>query len=230
MATPSQDVGVRYRSVRRRLGPLLRELPDAPGRGWNATVDACPGWRVRDVVAHLLGNLEDGAAGRIDGPPSPSQSAEQVERHREDDVGSLMDTWEATAGFAEASFSESGAWPVFIDALSHEHDIRAAIGQPGARADIDVLVAARVLAQWGEGDSVKTGTPFDLVLDDAPPRRLLIGSGDPVVLSTDSFTWVRLRLGRRSVEEVRALSWSSDPALVLDRLFVFGPRVSPSSE
>ena len=71
------DVGVRYRSVRERLGDLLRTLPlpadPEAASPWELPVPACPGWRVRDVLAHLVGNLEDGRAGRISGLPLPTR-------------------------------------------------------------------------------------------------------------------------------------------------------------
>ena len=49
------------------------------------------------------------------------------------------------------------------------------------------------------------------------------GPQTPVTLTTDSFTWFRLRMGRRTRAQVAAMDWSSEPGAMLDRLFVFGP-------
>ena len=50
------------------------------------------------------------------------------------------------------------------------------------------------------------------------------------VLHTDPFEFFRLRLGRRSTEQVIAMRWTGDPGDVLDRLFVFGPNAQPIIE
>ena len=70
---PSPDVttvGENYRRSRGRLTALLEGADDA---AWETPVPACPGWRVRDVLAHLVGVVEDALAGVISGPPTPVQ-------------------------------------------------------------------------------------------------------------------------------------------------------------
>ena len=75
-------VGDRYRDARLRITALLEPVNDS---AWDTPVDACTGWRVRDVLAHLVGVIEDAAAGRLGGPPDPVQTAAEVDRHRDDD-------------------------------------------------------------------------------------------------------------------------------------------------
>lgn len=221
------DVGASYRSVRLRLADLLTASTAADQTAWDAAVAACPGWRVRDVLAHLVGNLEDGAAGRITGPPGPVQTQEQVDRHRDDAPRDLLARWTVMAEAAEPGFSRGGSWPVFLDAVSHEHDVRTALGRRDQRDHADVRLAARVLASpWGSAaggqDPDGRGPGLALVLDDDPPRVLL--DGEPrVELRTDSFTWLRARMGRHTRSELIALPWSDDPGPLVDRLVVFGP-------
>ena len=50
-----------------RITALVTGLDDA---AWSTAVAACPGWSVRDVVAHLAAVAEDWAKGRLTGPPS----------------------------------------------------------------------------------------------------------------------------------------------------------------
>lgn len=210
-------MGTTYRSIRERLTALLGEETTRRPGAWDLPVPACPGWAVRDVLAHLVGNLEDGRAGRLSGPPGPEQTGEQVERHRDDDPDGLLASWTALAGPSEEFFTRVGAWPAAIDALSHEHDLRHALGTPGAWDHDDVRVVAEVLLPSPD-------QPYAVVLDgraatDARPT-----------LSTDPFTWVRVRMGRRTREEVLALDWSADPTDVLPALFVFGPSATPLGE
>jgi uncharacterized protein (TIGR03083 family) len=219
MSHEHDTVGGRYASTRARVTALLTDLPEA---GWTTPVPACPGWRVRDVLAHLVGNLEDGAAGRITGPPSPELTDEQVARHRDDDAADLLATWAVAAPLAEPSFTQNNAWPAFIDLITHEHDLRTALGRPGDRDHDDVRRAARLVGgpiDAGDGRSIA----FDLGDGSPPPEA-------SHVLTATPFEVLRVRLGRRSVEQVRALAWSADPTPVLDRLFVFGPSETPQHE
>lgn len=211
------EVGAHYRSIRERLSALLREATAADPASWDARVAACPGWTVRDVLAHLVGNLEDGRDGRLTGPPDPEQTSWQVERHRGEDPAGLLATWRSLAPAAEESFTRAGAWPAAIDALSHEHDVRTALGRAGARDHADVSAVARVLLPQPQ-------QPYAVALDGSPAL------GDRPTLRTDPFTWVRVRMGRRTREEVLALDWSDDPRPVLASLFVFGPAVEPLHE
>ena len=66
-------VGDRYRTTRLRFTTLLDAIDDD---SWDRPVDACPGWRVRDVLAHLVGTVDDAIAGRIAGPPPPALTAD----------------------------------------------------------------------------------------------------------------------------------------------------------
>lgn len=210
---PSVGVGDRYRTTRLRLAGYLGELD---GAQWATNVAACPGWRVRDVLAHLVGVVEDAVAGRLDGPPPPAQTAIEVERHSNDEPAALLEQWATLAPLFEPVITERKVWPALIDVLSHEHDIRGALGSQEHRDHPDLLRVARLLA---------AGLPDELVVDlgtDSPPEDDR-GESARLVLHTTPFELVRLRLGRRSRAQVRRLDWSGDPEPVLDRLFIFGP-------
>ena len=66
------DLAALYRETRQRLGALVSELGDAE---LAAMVPGCPGWSVRDVLAHLTAVAQD-----VPGRP-PDRSAERG-RHR----------------------------------------------------------------------------------------------------------------------------------------------------
>ncbi|MGI8755354.1 MAG: maleylpyruvate isomerase family mycothiol-dependent enzyme [Acidimicrobiales bacterium] len=215
-------VGDHYRSVRLRFETLLAPLDTEQ---WERPVAACPGWRVRDVLAHLVGIIEDAAAGELSGgPPSTEQTTAEVDRHRDDDPPVLLQTWTEAAPLLEAVVSEQEMWPAFIDVLSHEHDVRTALDQPGGRDHPDVELAASLLTT-----SVDAPVSVEFDLGD----RVLRSAGDepPAArLSTSAFEVLRLRLGRRSRAQVAALDWSGDRDLVLDHLFIFGPTATPLIE
>lgn len=219
---PAMDaVGDHYRASRQRLTALLVDLDDD---GWSTPAPACPGWRVHDVVAHLVGVIEDAIAGRLDGPPDESVTAEEVRRHRGDPPAELLARWGELAPTFEDVVSQSGVWPAAFDALSHEHDIRGALGRPGARDVGSVQLAASHLVERLEVPAV-LHVEFEHATVSSPPA-----DGPEVTLRTTAFEVLRFRLGRRSRDQVLALDWSADPGELVDALFVFGPRPDPLIE
>ncbi len=214
------DAGAHYRVGRLRLSELL---VDQPADVWALPVPACPGWDVRGAVSHLLGNIEDAMAGRLTGPPTEAQVAEQLARHRDGPAVALLDEWADAAATFEDFVSQAGIWPVAIDVVAHEQDIRGAIDQPGARDNDTMLLAARMLSD--------VELPVTLTFDLGAERLTTTDAGGAAhALATTAFEVNRIRLGRRSPQQVAALPW--EPALpsVPDGLFIFGPRTTPLEE
>jgi uncharacterized protein (TIGR03083 family) len=208
------DLGDIDRDARLRLTELVGTMEGDPA---TVRVAACPGWSVHDVLAHLLAVAEDVQAGKLTGPPTDEQSAEQVARRRGTSTAALLEEWgEMGPGFEEV-LRAVRVWPGALDVLAHEQDVRAAIGQPGAR-DTEGI---RLGAEWFIGN-LNPPVPMLVRLEDGQWR---VGPGgpDPLVLDTDSFEFFRVVLGRRSKAQLRALRWTGDPAPVIDSLAVFGP-------
>ncbi len=221
MSSEQPDIGAGYRRCRQRLSDLLLA---GPPEAWSQPVPACPGWDVTAVVSHLVGNIEDGMAGRLTGPPDDAQSGDQVARHAAQPPVELVGNWDELAGIFEPIVTETQMYPVVLDVLAHEHDIRGAIGAPGERDEALVGLAARLLVsglelpvnlEFDVGDEVITTVPVD-----GPTHRV----------TTTPFEVFRLRLGRRSPEQVAALPWDTVPGPVIDDLFIFGPRTTPLIE
>jgi uncharacterized protein (TIGR03083 family) len=212
--TQRAQVGDYYRSSRTRLAALLAGL-DVDD--WSRPVPACPGWDVQDVLAHLVGVIEDSNNGLLDGPPPPEQTADEVARHRERSPRQLLNRWEELSAPFEELVSAVSIWPAFFDVLSHEHDVHGALGSAGDQAHSEVRLAAKLLVRGAD-----LGRPF--VVDTGSEQLTsAVSEGEPLVLHTSAFEAFRLRLGRRSRSQVLALDWSEDPGDLVDRLFVFGP-------
>ena len=214
-------VGDHYRRSRDRVSTLLRSLP-ADVAAW--PVEACPGWDVHAVVAHLVCVVDDALAGRLTGPPTPDVTAAQVARMCDVPLESMLDQWSEQAAAFEELISQADVWPAAIDVLSHEHDLRHAVGRPGARDDPSINVVGWMLIGWLEGPPIR----FDL----GTSRHVSGGSSAPPErdVRTTAFEVLRFRLGRRSADQVRALEWSPGPPPSLDDMFVFGPRETPLLE
>ena len=222
MAASEPVLGEEYRRGRERLAALL---VDEPEERWDRPVRACPGWTVRGVIGHLLGTVEDALAGRITGPPGEELTAEQVARHAAAAGPDLLARWAELAPPFEEVVTAGSIWPAVLDVVSHEHDVRLALGRPGARDDAVVVAAAVALVT-----ALEAPWNLEVALAEGPTARSTPAPGPGYRLRTSAFEVVRLRLGRRSPAEVRALAWDPIPPPELSPLFVFGPRTTPLHE
>lgn len=185
-------------------------------------VEACPGWTVRNTIAHLLGVLGDLAAGKIEDASTDAWSAGHIARAGDRTVSDLAAEWHVRANTTPGVFQKLGA-VLIADLVTHEFDIKQAIGNRQGRDEQVVRSVALFYlnaldAAWRE--------------DDVPPLRILtetsaldIGGEEPrASVEMSWFEIGRVVSGRRSIEQVKALAWHGDPAPWLDHLFVFGPR------
>ncbi|WP_217231697.1 maleylpyruvate isomerase family mycothiol-dependent enzyme [Streptomyces anulatus] len=209
-----------YRACRENItrlvtsGPSVAELP----------VPACPGWSVRDLVGHLVVVCRmavDEEPGEISEPPPPPPGIP---------VSELVVKWaELESDLAEvlprADWLRRRILP--LDALSHELDLRSALGvppprRPSALADaLDLAVMGFTLSLNGHGLpalGVRT-----------PDRVWTAGEGEPAAtLSGGSREIFRALTGRRTVLQIGELTWSAPPDRWLPA-FTWGPFTPPTS-
>jgi uncharacterized protein (TIGR03083 family) len=105
---------------RERLASWLGALPH---ESWNAA-SMCEGWRVRDVVSHLVGNCADVQAQNMDGIGSPAYAARQIAERADRTPAQLLEEWETVGPGVEAIYA---AMPPELWAL----DIGGVIGRVG---------------------------------------------------------------------------------------------------
>lgn len=200
-----------YLAAQARLSGRARALsPDELA----TPVPTCPGWTIKDVLGHLVGLIDDVLAGRLAGPPDDSQTASQVDAYRTVDISELLDRWDAQAPVFANLVAEVHMWPAAFDVMTHELDVLAALGDKSNRTGEQIEDFARRLYQI-----IDVGRPLRIETD----TQVL---GDPdadLTLSGSDFELVRVRLGRRSATQVRAMNWSSDIGDDALRLCFFGP-------
>lgn len=216
--------GVLYRDGRNRFIDLVRDADPA------TPVATCPGWTVKDVLAHVAGIPADILAGRLDGVATDPWTAAQVDARRDASVADIAKEWQQSGAQVDEmvdSFGPTGAQLLF-DLTTHELDVRAAVGVPFPD-DLDVYDVALdfVMANLVEGVVADRG-PLRIVADD---RWWTAGAdGEPrATLSTTKRELIRAIAGRRSRGQVAGMDWTGDPTPFLDA-FASGPFSFPHSD
>jgi uncharacterized protein (TIGR03083 family) len=187
---PDAVVVEAYRDLRRRMIELLRETPPQLGA---SPVPHCPAWSVRDVAAHLVGVPEDILAGRMEGVTTEAWTQAQVDRHLDQSLADLADIWANQIESFDAVLPHIPA-PVnsqmVMDAVTHEHDIRHALGKAGARDSSAVRVGLGWLLD-AAGDETGLADPTSWFWS----RRLRPSSGavGPTIRRADRSTRTRHR-------------------------------------
>lgn len=210
-----------YQETKDRITAVVTEVGDT---AWTTPVAACPGWSVRDVVAHQVAIAEIWTRGGLTGPPTDAETAAGVRRFDDHDEAELMSAWTVAAAELERHAETDGLAPPLADITVHEHDIRGALGRPGARDSAAV---------WQSSDQLltmlRTPAPLRVTVEDFEYRCGAVDDGDShleIGLTTTRFEALRWRTGRRSRAQLATMDWAGDPTPVLDHLFLFGPAGS----
>jgi uncharacterized protein (TIGR03083 family) len=205
-----------YESARKRVAELARNgEPDTP-------VPTCPGWTVKDVVAHLSGSLDAYITGAVEGASSPTWGEKQVEDRRDLSLEDCLAEWEERAQEAGELFESTLGAVAVADVLAREQDIRTALDRPGHR-DGEGIVASVELALGFVEQKIRASElpPLRVETEDVDKR---VGDGEPEgTLRTSTFELWRTLHGRRSPAQVRALDWDVDPEPWIGVMFLFGP-------
>lgn len=231
-----ETVAVAYAGTRTRSTELLRAAgPEAVA---GLRVPACPDWTVAELAAHMVGVCDDVLAGNVADAGTDPWTAAQVERYTGTSLGALLDHWDEVGPQVEAVIPAIPPAPtsqMVFDVTTHEHDLRGALGRPGAR-DSDGLVVgfgflSKSLDRLIQGADLPT-------LEITTSGRVLTLGGVPdgeeaqVHLAGGLFDLYRAFGGRRTLAEVRALDWSADPSPYLDAFFggILTPPTTPLGE
>jgi uncharacterized protein (TIGR03083 family) len=215
---PVSTAAAAYRLICERVDALVRR------RGGIAelTVPACPGWSIQHVVAHLAGVAQDIVALNLEKKGTGPWADAQVARLGERSINDLLDLWEQSLDTVAAHLalaSDAGVCQLVFDTLTHEHDIRGALGEPGSRTG-DLAFKAALSFVTTMGDQFIRQAELPTLLLSTPT----IGSvqlGDPrntrghVALNISDFEALRAFGGRRSVGQLLALPWNGDPTALM---------------
>lgn len=207
---------VAYRQIRQNVAELLRRHCEG-GR----PVAACPGWTVRDLLAHLVSVCRRVVAASDGGAPDP-RPVEAI------DVVGLLSEWAAVGERMDQILADSSprrGGVAVMDAFTHEFDLRHALGvslpleHPAYPGAFDVVVS-------GYSAAVRErGLPALRIETDV--ASWVAGEGSPAAaVRAHRHDLYRSLAGRRTREQITRLSWSEDPDRWLPA-FAWGPFTPP---
>lgn len=208
------DAAAAYCLVYERIDSLLGGRADIS----ELMVPACPAWSIRQTVAHLAGVADDVVSLNMEAKAADSWTSGQVDRLGGNSLDELLDLWgQMVDPVTErlALVPEGSGCQLVFDALTHEHDIRGALSEPGSRTgDLAFEVALGFATTMGDQFIRHAGLP---ALRLVTPTIGAVQLGDPhtargqVALDISDFEALRAFGGRRSVPQMLALSWHGDP-------------------
>ena len=215
---PIPDAAAAYHLVYRRVDALIGGRADVA----DLTVPACPAWTVRQTLAHLVGIARDIVSLNIEGKGADSWTQAQVDGLGGHSIDELLDLWGQMVDPVTARLHlspQGSACQLVFDALTHEHDIRGALGEPGSRrGDLAYEVALGFLTTTGDHINRHAELPG---LRLTTPTIGSVQLGDPhtargqVALDISDFEALRALGGRRSTRQLLALPWHGDPTDLL---------------
>lgn len=217
-----------YEGVRRRVTELVGGLDDA---ALDVEVAATPGWRIRDVVAHLAGSPADILAGRLEGVATDSWTAAQVEARRDVAIADVLAQWERDAAVVAPLIGGFDPVPramMLTDAWTHEQDLRTTLGRPGEREGDAVAfsfpnVTKGLVASWPDGLRIEH--------EDGVTELAVESAARPTTVRTNRFEVVRAATGRRSLDQISAWDWDGECRPEAMVLATFSPpRPTPLTE
>lgn len=185
-------------------------------------VPACPGWTLHDLLAHVTGAMQDFVSGNTEGAPGSEWTAGHIERFRETRIEAIQSAWRASLDQAGPVFRRMGD-QLLPDIVTHEFDVRGALGNTEARDAGRLAASVQVMAAWGDTYYRNASIPPIQIRINGKPIDMGEGSGQ-LTATMDAFEASRILTGRRSVAQIRALDWSAEPTPWLEHLSLLGSR------
>jgi uncharacterized protein (TIGR03083 family) len=214
------DTVAAYRDTRERMLALTEGIDGLE------PVPACPGWRIRELLSHVTGGAADILAGRLDGVGTDPWVEAQVAARADRPLPEIADEWREAGAEVDALFERLGGAPeqLVFDTVTHEHDLRGALGVPGGRDEPGLAIGLGWVAQaWADP---RPGPGVRLLAGDVDVTR---GAG-PVAATArlGAFEALRLLTGRRSADQILGCDWDGDPEPHLAD-FTWGPFTARSA-
>jgi uncharacterized protein (TIGR03083 family) len=203
------DAALMYERVRQRFIAVVRAAAD---NELERIVAPTPAWRVRDVLAHVVGITSDLNAERFPAGASDEWTAEQVAVRRERPVEEIIDEWDRGASAFEAGlrlFGYSMSAHYLGDLFTHYQDVRMTLALPADRDGLTVQVALDFYLESLD-EALREGELGTIEVHVGSETHV-VGRGDAKAsVRGEPFEILRSLSGRRSLRQIRQLDWSGE--------------------
>ena len=166
-------------------------------------VPACPEWTVRELTAHLVSMPAALGSGRLPDGEIPAWLDSLVAEREHQSVTDLLEEWLALDRALETLLT-GPAGLLFDDLAVHEHDLRAALGQPDHQALEIEAVLPRALTAFSQS-LIAAGVPPVAVRCTAGSWQSHEGEAGWTIL-VDPWEALRALSSRRTAGELVALA------------------------
>lgn len=232
-----------YRDERQRFIGFLRTIDAA---AWD-TPSLCEGWRVRDIAAHLAGNVADVLEQRLEGAGSVEYNQRQVDERAGMTPAEILAEWEDKGAQLDAFLAglDATLWDTELpqigmtvgfgvlrlleDLWVHAQDARGPLGHapepgPGLTATLETVAhelpaRARAFAPGVGRVEIAAGDFLEVAVGDGSALRI---EGDPATIALAATGRVRLD---RALADGRVKITPPPPDGFADALNVYGPKV-----
>lgn len=231
-----------FDQARRDLSALLRDLS---AEQLKTSVPATPGWTIRDIPAHLTGDITSVLAG--DFPRGFFQAygddeavatlnkwtAEHVSSRADRTLDEVLDEWEEASRsllpMMRGEATWSGDMPPFADRVLltdlgvHQQDIYGALGiQKDRESPLVRMASAGYVAMIGFRLNGTGLAPLRVIAGDSDRKS---GEGEPgATVRAERFELFRALSGRRSPEQILAYEWDGNPEPYIPYFYPYGMR------
>ncbi len=236
------DLADVYEETRIAIRDFLESRPE---EDLEREVPATPGWRVRDIVAHLIGDLESISLGdfpneffQLIGEPETiarlnAWTDVHVKSRADKPMDELLKEWDEITAVLVPKMRGQEPWPegvppfvnyiLITDLGIHQHDIYGAFGVKRDRESppVNIGVAAYITGIGWRLEADGGGT----IAFETDKRRVAGRSDVPdATVRAERFELFRALSGRRSADQIRAYDWEGDPEPFIKYFYPYGPR------
>lgn len=209
-ATSDEEMLAAYLASCRRFIALARAAGESAA---DLPVPACPAWTVRNLLSHVASVAKLSSTGAGFGEDPQATIDREVAARSDRTLEEIAGEWEALLPTMEKIFAGKPVGPLVVDVVTHEHDLRAALGPELRDHEAGLPEALSAMVAWVR----YLGLVKDPgILLRTPTTEALFGGptvGAEVDLDND---WELFRLlgVRRSAEQLRGYPQTGDTALL----------------
>jgi uncharacterized protein (TIGR03083 family) len=196
----AEEIADRYSDAHARVVALVDGLPDEQAA---TNVPGTPRWTVRELVSHLVGGPCELMAGNFTDAGSDEWTQAQVDARRGRTVADLLEEWDSVLPSLDgASRAGHVPAPVSFDVITHEQDLRGALGAEPTPDQLAIRFVTGGFAARVDRVVADAGLPPLEIRD--PAAGWSVGSPGGICFEASEFEVFRALTGRRSGRQVSA--------------------------